>query len=101
MIKAGIQSLQEEKVSSLFLVGEKVWDTDSVKDLFSAEETRCILGISLSTSMEADLWYWLKEKTGSYSVKSAFTYLQSYREGIVEERIGTAWKKYWHLNLPP
>lgn len=94
----GFQCLQDEKVSSLF---EKVWDADLVRDLFSVEEARCILGIPLSSRVETDFWYWLNEKTGVYSVKSAFTYLPMHREGIQDEIIGIAWKKFWSLKLPP
>lgn len=63
MVKTRHQSLQEEKVSGLFLVGEKAWDADLVKDLFSVEEARCILGIPLSSRVEVNFWYCLKEKT--------------------------------------
>lgn len=42
MIKPGVMGLQEEKVSSLFLLGEKAWDVEIVRDLFLPEEVRCI-----------------------------------------------------------
>ena len=48
MVELGDQSLIGEKVSSLFSVGERAWDVDVVKDLFSSEEARLILGILLS-----------------------------------------------------
>lgn len=101
MVKLGDQSLLGEKVSSLFVIGEKAWDADIVRDLFTVEEARCILGIQLSSREEEDYWYWLKEKSGDYSVKSAFRWLQGQKEGVVNEREGQVWKKLWQMKLPP
>uniref|UniRef100_A0A803Q7U4 Uncharacterized protein n=1 Tax=Cannabis sativa TaxID=3483 RepID=A0A803Q7U4_CANSA len=49
--------LANEKISSLFVVGEKARDVDVVKDLFDEEVVVNILGILLSNSVTKDYWY--------------------------------------------
>ncbi|XP_060959451.1 uncharacterized protein LOC133030657 [Cannabis sativa] len=95
-----VPGLEHFTVNSLFQINNRSWDVDVVRDLFSPEDASIILGIPLS-SVDADTWYWVAEKNGFYSVRSAYHLLQTLKHppGLSEPNI--SWKILWSLKAPP
>lgn len=90
-------------MSSLFRVDRREWDEDLVRDMFSEGEAHIILGIQiqLSQTRTEDLWYWSKEISANYSVKSAYKWLHSCRSDNQGIEVSEVWKKFWKLRVPP
>uniref|UniRef100_A0A803PZF8 RNase H type-1 domain-containing protein n=1 Tax=Cannabis sativa TaxID=3483 RepID=A0A803PZF8_CANSA len=63
-------------VSSLFHVHDRSWDDSLIRDMFNTRDVSLTLGIPLSLRATNDHWAWIGEKTGHYSVKSAYNLLQ-------------------------
>uniref|UniRef100_A0A803P2Y9 Reverse transcriptase zinc-binding domain-containing protein n=1 Tax=Cannabis sativa TaxID=3483 RepID=A0A803P2Y9_CANSA len=59
------------------------------------------MSIQLSNTAEVDSWFWAKETSGIFTVKSAYKHLQLVKGEfpIVVERDG--WNKLWQLHIPP
>lgn len=70
------------------------WDVDVVKDLFNDRYRHLILSIPLSSSVATNNWFWKKETSGFYSVKSAFKYLKELKGDWV-------WHLLWKIEVPP
>ncbi|XP_060964770.1 uncharacterized protein LOC133033724 [Cannabis sativa] len=70
-------ALANQLVSSLMCINDKQWDMDIIKDLFNERDQRLILSIPLPLTVHEDCWSWSKEKTGFYSVKSAYRWLRN------------------------
>lgn len=65
----------EALISSLMQVGANCWDADVVRDMFNSKDSEHVLGIPLSFSSVDDSWCWSFDKSGAYSVKTAYHYL--------------------------
>lgn len=74
-VHSSSEALINQKVISLMVTGEKIWDTDLIKDLFDERDADIILSIPLGEE-DKDTWYWRREKMGHYSVKSAYITIQ-------------------------
>ncbi|XP_074327790.1 uncharacterized protein LOC141665702 [Apium graveolens] len=62
--------IEGHTVSMLMAPNERKWDEDLVKHLFTQRDVNLILATPLSDNIE-DSWYWRKEKSGNFSVKTA------------------------------
>ncbi|KAF4392800.1 hypothetical protein F8388_010823 [Cannabis sativa] len=96
-----MSGLENFTVSSLFQVNNRSWDVEVVRDLSSPKDAAIILGIPLNSSGGADSWYWVAEKNGFYSVRSAYNLLQSLRHSSDNSGSNEIWKKLWSLEVPP
>lgn len=67
-------------VSSLMLPDKSSWDVDLLNDMFEERDVHLILSTSFRCN-EEDSWYWIKEKLGTYSVKSAYIGIQESKPG--------------------
>lgn len=94
-------SLVGKNVSTLFETGTLAWDKDLVLDLFNRRDAELISSITLSQSRNKDRWYWSLEKTGLFSVKSAYRYIQSTKEEEVSAAASDFWKRMWKVRVPP
>lgn len=61
-------ALQNQKVNSLMITGEKIWDEDLIRDVFDDRDANIILNIPLNEEVK-DNWYWRNDKLGAYTVK--------------------------------
>ncbi|XP_030478649.2 uncharacterized protein LOC115695716 [Cannabis sativa] len=96
-----VQGLENFTVSSLFQANNRSWDVDVVQDLFSPEDAALILGIPLIASAIDDSWYWVAEKNGFYSVRSAYNMLHSMKFTPDFSPSNGLWKILWSLKVPP
>ncbi|XP_060962282.1 uncharacterized protein LOC133032375 [Cannabis sativa] len=94
-----VDGLDNFTVNSLFEVNNRRWDEDI--DLFAPEIAAIILGIPLNQSGGVDSWYWIAEKNGFYSVRSAYNLLQKLKHHSDDSEVIVFWKKLWSLKVPP
>ncbi|KAM6600830.1 hypothetical protein CsatA_020439 [Cannabis sativa] len=96
-----MDGLENFTVSSLFEANNRRWDEDIVKDLFSSETAAIILGIPLNQAGGIDSWYWIAEKNGFYSVRSAYNLRQRLKLHSDGSEASVFWKRLWALKVPP
>ncbi|KAM6542808.1 hypothetical protein CsatB_007255 [Cannabis sativa] len=88
-------------VNSLFMLEERNWDTELVRDMFNNRYANLILSIPLSFSASSDFWSWSKESSGLFSVKSAYQLLQDSKNPRTGSNNSGFWHKLWQLKIPP
>lgn len=69
-------ALQGVCVNNLMKAGSQKWDVGVIENVFNIRDKCLIYSIPLDESVKRDSWYWLWEKDGDYTVKSAYKYLQ-------------------------
>lgn len=94
-------ALVDQHVSSLMRIGVKEWDMEVIRDLFDDRDQLLICGIPLSPRHEEDTHFWSKERSGFYSVKSAFNLLQELKGNWVTNDNSGLWWNLWNLKIPP
>lgn len=62
--------LAQAIVNSLRITPDDSWDIDLIKDLFSERDQNLILSIPLSGRTCDDVWMWVDDNKGLYTVKS-------------------------------
>jgi hypothetical protein len=117
----GIRSMQPSvqrgpPSENVTLVGQLIdhdigaWKIDMVRQKFITPEADAILNIPLRRDGGEDSWAWSLEKTGNYSVKSAYRALVSRNEhraldeGTITESSTSEkhlWSALWKLNVMP
>ncbi|KAM6543560.1 hypothetical protein CsatB_008007 [Cannabis sativa] len=94
-------SLHSCKVYQLMKTDVKEWDSEVLYDLFNSREAQIILQIPLNSNSIEDVWYWSKEPTGFYSVKSAYKHLQVIKGNWSMDDNSNLWKNFWKIKVPP
>ncbi|KAM6571614.1 hypothetical protein CsatA_015694 [Cannabis sativa] len=82
-------------------INQREWDNEVISDIFNLRDAQIILQIPLSNQAHEDVWYWSKEATGFYSVKSAYKHIQDSKGNWANDEGTTFWKKYWKIKVPP
>ncbi|KAF4355679.1 hypothetical protein F8388_013096 [Cannabis sativa] len=83
------------------LVGLVEWDGEVLADVLTARDQALVWKILLSSHMSSDLWYWLHDASGVFTVKSAYSLLQSMKSNRdIHDSFGF-WRLLWQLQLPP
>lgn len=77
MLHNGQSALIDGKVASLIDSDTKWWDVSKVRALFNPKIAEEILKLNPSTSNGVDKWIWNHEKSGKFSVKSAYRFFKS------------------------
>lgn len=70
------EHVQSAPVSSLIVPSTRTWDHDILNDIFDDRDKNLILKIPLSERRTADLWYWMREPKGAYTVRSSYKVLR-------------------------
>lgn len=83
-------------VCNLMMVDQRRWDYDVVTDLFNARNRDLIMKISLSTRRDRDVWYWLANPRGVFSVRSCYK-MMTYD---ANNSSLSFWRRLWKLNVP-
>uniref|UniRef100_A0A803PUK7 Reverse transcriptase domain-containing protein n=1 Tax=Cannabis sativa TaxID=3483 RepID=A0A803PUK7_CANSA len=95
-------ALYNQFVSSLLKPDAKEWDTDIFNDLLDERDRDLVLQLQISPSASEDHWYWLKERTGIYTVlKTAYHQLQQLKGNWGDDPLSIFWNSLWQLPLPP
>ena len=98
-------------VSELIDAATKAWDHQKVHEHLQPPDAELILKIPLSTRNIADSWAWHYERSGLFTVRSAYRLLvdtKRRREDWLEGRPNTSdvsatqgqWKKLWRVKVP-
>ncbi|KAH9672066.1 reverse transcriptase domain-containing protein [Citrus sinensis] len=90
------EELAAAPVSSLMMPHQRVWDYDVVSDIFNLRDKELILKIPLSSRREEDMWYWMADPLGCYSVRSCYKVLNP----ITPDSGANVWRKLWNLQVP-
>uniref|UniRef100_A0A803PDA2 RNase H type-1 domain-containing protein n=1 Tax=Cannabis sativa TaxID=3483 RepID=A0A803PDA2_CANSA len=81
-------------IDSLFSIEDRRWDAEIVYDLFNHQDATLILA-------DVDFWSWSGDRSGTFSVKSAYTLLQNGKSKRAGADNSGFWHKLWHLKIPP
>ena len=92
-------------VSALILDTPGTWNTTLIEQIFSPGDAQLITGLVLSSRRGADKPIWSREKSGTYSVRSAYRLLC---EETSATDLGCSdygvwkrfWKKVWSIRVP-
>ena len=90
------EELAATPVSSLMMPHQRAWDYDVVSDIFNLRDKELIMKIPLSSRRENDVWYWMADSWGCYSVRSCYKILTPITIGSFAD----VWRKLWNLNVP-
>ncbi|KAE8801707.1 Alanyl-tRNA synthetase [Hordeum vulgare] len=97
-------------VSELIDIEAGAWRVDQVRENFAASDAEAILNIPLRRGGGADFLAWAHEKSGNYTVKSAYRALMTHNEHsahVEGQVLGTSveqnhlWKMLWSLKVVP
>jgi hypothetical protein len=96
---------EDAYVSSLIQVGTGLWNKEMVERIFIPSEASLILSTTLSSRAPNDLLIWGGEKSGKYSVRSAYRILATIdldgNPGCsTSEYWRMFWKKIWSVQVP-
>ncbi|KAL8146995.1 hypothetical protein AgCh_004640 [Apium graveolens] len=100
-ISTELQGPKNITVSSLMAVGERRWDIDIVADLFNLRDQQCILNMRIGDENEEDSLYWWQERSGEYSVKSAYRLIQAQKGLWRVSDNSSVWRIIWRIKAPP
>ena len=105
--RADAPQMVKELVDPLTLT----WDHDKLQRFFTPLDAEVISSIPLTTRRQDDFWAWHYEKTGVFSVKSAYRMLVQKKENLIawlEHTPSTSdiranekeWTAIWQLKVP-
>jgi hypothetical protein len=104
------QDTDKEYVSEL-ITADNQWDEQLIHSIFMASDADRILQIPLRRTNGEDGIAWAHDKSGIYSVRSAYRAMVAEKEQRVEVQRGgvstsaandeTKWKKLWKLDVQP
>lgn len=98
-VSTHIPWLQDKQVSSLMVPGSCCWDDELIHDIFNERDAELIRKISLNVERTRDTRFWALEKSGLFTVKSAYRSLQSEGDDDPESHLDL-WKHLWKLKIP-
>lgn len=98
-----------QRVDELFVQGTRQWNESLIRQSFMAIDADEIMKIRPGVRMEEDVIAWNYEKSGIYTVRSAYRLLksvQSQEEASKRSESSSSdsswmWRKVWKLTLPP
>uniref|UniRef100_A0A803PR19 Reverse transcriptase domain-containing protein n=1 Tax=Cannabis sativa TaxID=3483 RepID=A0A803PR19_CANSA len=99
LVKAGAR-IRIGSVNQLMKINQRERDVEVISDIFNSRDAQIILQIPLSAQVHEDAWYWSKEATGFYSVKSAYKHIQDSKGNWANDEGTNFWKKYWKIKVP-
>lgn len=82
-------------------IGTREWDREVVQDLFEMRDQMLIYGIPLSNRHDDDIRYWCRERSGRFTVKSAYKLLQELKGDWAPNANSGFWRRLWNLKIPP
>lgn len=104
-----LPGVSAQMVDDLLLPNVRRWNEQLIHDSFISMDAEEILKIPLSCTMEEDVVAWAFERSGAYSVRSAYRLLKKEESRRAEEKQGGGstsnstywWKVLQKLQVPP
>ncbi|KAL8099026.1 hypothetical protein AgCh_031650 [Apium graveolens] len=90
------EQLNDIRVNSLMIPGERCWDMEVVIDICNHQDVALIKSIPLSVMDKGDSWFWKFDESGEFTVKTCYRWLQG--ENDISQR--GFWNKLWSLQIP-
>ncbi|KAF4388924.1 hypothetical protein G4B88_019106 [Cannabis sativa] len=90
-----------KSVDSLMKVEQVEWDGEVLADLLTTRDRALVWKIPLSSHLSTDLWYWLHDALGVFTVRSAYSLLQLMKPNRDSPDNSGIWRLLWQLQLPP
>lgn len=87
-------------VSNFIVNNSRRWDTDKVRNFFTAEDTELILAMRIPQMEVKDRVAWTKTTNGQYTVKSGYHLWHERNVGTMNVVQSNGWNKIWKLALP-
>lgn len=84
---------------SFLLDSDGNWDVDLVTDIFDCRDVNIILSTPLNNEFH-DSWYWIRDKMGGYTVKSAYLLFQNLKNNQNAAPNSGFWRNLWNLKIP-
>uniref|UniRef100_A0A803PY00 Reverse transcriptase zinc-binding domain-containing protein n=1 Tax=Cannabis sativa TaxID=3483 RepID=A0A803PY00_CANSA len=94
-------ALMNQQVSSFLQIDSRQWDVGIVRNSFNQVDADAIMSIPLSFLATTDFWAWSGERSGQFSVKSAYRLLQDQKDEQTGNNYSGFWVKLWQLKIPP
>lgn len=91
---------RNERVSSLFYPGSKIWDVRKVQDFFSVGDASAILATRVPQHVVRDRIAWSSSNNGMYDVKSGYRFWFDQNGRSSEVTKSKGWSRLWNLVLP-
>ncbi|KAF4394905.1 hypothetical protein G4B88_002782 [Cannabis sativa] len=88
-------------VNALMKVDVREWDEEVLKDVHTVRDQEKVWKIPLLDEAESDEWYWRKESSGLFTVRSAYAILHQEKTSNLQPNNSGVWMKLWQLKLPP
>ncbi|KAM6545226.1 hypothetical protein CsatB_025962 [Cannabis sativa] len=83
------------------VLGDRKWDEEIVRDVFNNRDAEKILSIPLFYSAGADKWHWGFDKSGEYTVSSAYKFQQDQKNESIADVDTRFWQRFWKIKVPP
>lgn len=90
------RQLMDITVANLMREEGDCWDLDVINDICNARDAALIKCIPIPKTMVSDLWFWIKDDKGVFTVKSCYRGLQGEFGNIYTP----FWKRLWSLKFP-
>ncbi|XP_019149854.1 PREDICTED: uncharacterized protein LOC109146656 [Ipomoea nil] len=92
------EELREARVARLIDLQTDTWDPHILCVLFIPEDVNRISMIPIGPDYE-DLWYWMSDPKGTYTLKNAYRRIVGYYESNLA--VFDKWVLMWKLKVPP
>ncbi|KAH9647971.1 putative reverse transcriptase/RNA-dependent DNA polymerase [Citrus sinensis] len=89
-------SISSATIDSLMVPNQRRWDFDVVDDIFNNIDRDLIRQIPLNSRLDKDIWFWLPDSKGLFTVRSCYRMLDT----LHSPPSSSAWRKLWHLLIP-
>lgn len=100
-IRTVSEAIEGRNVVSLMCINRREWETDIIRDIFEERDHECILNTRIHDNNREDSIYWKMEKSGMYSVRSAYKLLQMQRNGWNDNDTDDLWSELWRIKASP
>uniref|UniRef100_A0A803PFI6 Reverse transcriptase zinc-binding domain-containing protein n=1 Tax=Cannabis sativa TaxID=3483 RepID=A0A803PFI6_CANSA len=94
-------ALVNQKVSALVKPTVNDWDEEVLRDVLTERDYKLVLAIPLTQSFMEDKWYWFKENSGLFTVRSAYQLIQDSKPMNGQSDNSGFWRSLWQLKVPP
>ncbi|XP_060959233.1 uncharacterized protein LOC115724998 [Cannabis sativa] len=94
-------ALVNQHVSALMKTTCREWDDEVLLDVLCDRDYRLVKAIPLSQSVDDDFWFWFKDSSGMFTVRSAYNLIQENKGYRGQADNSGFWRSLWQLKVPP
>ncbi|CAN1744284.1 Putative ribonuclease H protein At1g65750 [Linum perenne] len=98
---AVVPGLENLRVEDLWIPGFRCWDEELLYNIFSPEDVAAIMEVNTLVGGGNDNRIWHYNKSGEYSVKSAYKVYMEFMADRASLNTAGSWKALWNQRVPP